>query len=427
VRNILIFLLLSMTGSPAFAVDQTQATCYYNANGNYSGGDYGNQSQSSLGIGQSERLSYEGRPVFEGDYAFVYIVELRNEQFACPERLTVSCSDCPPGAPIWKSSAQITPPPNQASGKRPVRQSAAPVTAKLSLQSGIQPGANGRNRIPVSRSDSAYTVEKLLISPAIYLYVTFANGSKIGPHDYQRKFADNVIFDDASGDPRDLIKVSYFDVDRNNPQLGKFAGQLKATGNGVGTVYLKVSFRNAPGVTASVPVEIVSGAQSQQATQVQPTQQQKQQQQLALQRQRQQRNAASSRQEIAGGDGDCSESVRRCYNACNHVVRRAGGTEYTGSYETAPCKAGCEVQFNPKNDVAGHHALCTGLSQDTHTPGDCSDDIRRCYNSCYQQVNAAGGTAHTGSYETSPCKVACETQFNPKGDIPGFHAMCTGL
>ena len=140
-------------------------------------------------------------------------------------------------------------------------QNAGPVSAKLSLQSGLQPGAEGRNRIPMSRSDPAYTVGKLDIAPAIYLDVTFANGSKAGP-DYKKNFAQNIIFDDTSGDPHDIIKVVYWDVDSKNPQLGKYAAQLTSTGKGVGTASLKVSFRNAPGVTASVPVEVVSAAQS---------------------------------------------------------------------------------------------------------------------------------------------------------------------
>ena len=137
------------------------------------------------------------------------------------------------------------------------------VSAKLSLQSVIQPGANGINRIPISRSGPAYTAEKLDIAPAIYLDVTFADGSKAGPRDYHQYSAENVIFDDTSGNPNGIIKVVYWNVDDNNPQLGKYAAQLTSTGKGVGTAYLKVSFRNALRVTASVPVEVVSGAQSQ--------------------------------------------------------------------------------------------------------------------------------------------------------------------
>lgn len=135
-----------------------------------------------------------------------------------------------------------------------------PVSAKLSLQSGIQAGANGRNRIPLNRNDPAYTVDGLDINPAIYVYVTFSDGSTIGPHDYQTDYSDNLIIDDTSGDPNDLIKVSWWDKDSNNPSLGKYAAQLTSTGNGVGNAYLKMSLRDAPNVTASVLVEVVSSA-----------------------------------------------------------------------------------------------------------------------------------------------------------------------
>lgn len=135
-----------------------------------------------------------------------------------------------------------------------------PISAKLSLQSGIQSGANGRNRIPISRTDPAYTVEQLDIFPAIYLEVTFADGSMSGPHDYNKDYAYNIVFDDTSGDPNDLIKVVYWDVDSNNPGRGKYAAQITSTGKGVGTAYLGVSFRNARNVTAAVEVEVVSGS-----------------------------------------------------------------------------------------------------------------------------------------------------------------------
>ncbi|MGK0391762.1 MAG: hypothetical protein ACI94Y_004529 [Maribacter sp.] len=136
----------------------------------------------------------------------------------------------------------------------------APVSAELSLQSGIQSGANGRNRIPLNRNDPAYTVDGLDINPAIYVYVTFSDGSTIGPHDYQTDYSDNLIIDDTSGDPNDLIKVSWWDKDSNNPSLGKYAAQLTSTGKGVGSAYLKMSLRDAPHVTASVLVEVVSSA-----------------------------------------------------------------------------------------------------------------------------------------------------------------------
>lgn len=141
-------------------------------------------------------------------------------------------------------------------------QKKVPISMELSLQTGIQTGANGRNRIPISRNDPANDIEGegILWNPAIYLDVTFSDGTKIGPHDYLKNFAGNLIFDDVSGDPNDLIEISWWDVDPNNPQLGKFAAQLASTGKGVGTAYLKVSLRDNPSVNSSVKVEIVSGA-----------------------------------------------------------------------------------------------------------------------------------------------------------------------
>lgn len=155
----------------------------------------------------------------------------------------------------------------QAAQQQLAQQNAAgPVSVKLSLQSSLQPGARGRNRIPLNRTDPAYTVEHLDIVPAIYLDVTFAPGNPTDPRDYKRLFAQNVVFDDVSGDPNDLIQVVYGDVDRNNPQLGRYGAQLTSTGKGTGMAFLSVSFRNAPGVTASIAVQIVSSAQVQPPT-----------------------------------------------------------------------------------------------------------------------------------------------------------------
>lgn len=131
-----------------------------------------------------------------------------------------------------------------------------PVSAELSLQSGIQQGANGLNRLAINRNDPAHTVRKLMLNPAIYLDVTFSDGTTIEFPDYQTKFADNVIFDDTSGDPNDLIEISWWNQDSGN---GKYAAQLMSTGKGVGTAYLKVSFKDAPNVVSQVKVEVVSG------------------------------------------------------------------------------------------------------------------------------------------------------------------------
>ncbi len=134
-----------------------------------------------------------------------------------------------------------------------------PVSAELSLQSSIQQGANGLNRLAINANDAAHTVRKLMLSPAIYLDVTFSDGSTAGPHDYKKDFNNNVVFDDVSGDPNNLIEVSWWNIDYDNPSKGKYAAQLKSTGNGVGTAYLKVSFKDAPNVVSQVKVEVVSG------------------------------------------------------------------------------------------------------------------------------------------------------------------------
>ncbi|WP_373548443.1 formylglycine-generating enzyme family protein [Haliscomenobacter sp.] len=134
-----------------------------------------------------------------------------------------------------------------------------PASAQLILQSGIQDGANGRNRIPLNRTDPAYTVDFLDIAPSIRLDVTFTDGTNSNPNDFLKSSAQNLVFDDVSGDPNDIIQVSYWNVDDKNPGRGKYAAQLTSTGKGVGRAYLKVSFRNAPGVSAWAPVEVVSG------------------------------------------------------------------------------------------------------------------------------------------------------------------------
>jgi hypothetical protein len=133
-----------------------------------------------------------------------------------------------------------------------------PVSAELRLQSSLQSGSNGLNKLPIDRNDPAHTEDGLMIFPAIYVDITFSDGSTIGPHDYQTDYANNLIFDDVTGDPDDLIEVSWWDIDSNNPRLGKFAAQLGTTGKGVGKAYLKISLRDAPHITASVLVEVVS-------------------------------------------------------------------------------------------------------------------------------------------------------------------------
>ena len=123
-----------------------------------------------------------------------------------------------------------------------------PIAAKLALQS---------DRIPLSTDDPAYTEQGLDKNPAIYLDVDFSDGSSQG-YDYKKFSASNIIFDDVSGDPDDIIQINYWDIDYANPGLGKYAAQLTSTGKGVGTAQLLVSFRDAPHVTASVTATVVS-------------------------------------------------------------------------------------------------------------------------------------------------------------------------
>ncbi len=136
---------------------------------------------------------------------------------------------------------------NQAEVDRKMAQAAiTPFTATLNILG----SENGLSRIPLNRYSE--NPEKLLISPAIYLNVTFANGSKSNAH-YHLQAPDNVIFDDTSGDLNDLIKLVY----TPGPNGTEIPGQVTATGNGVGIAELKVSFRNRPGLSASIYVEIV--------------------------------------------------------------------------------------------------------------------------------------------------------------------------
>jgi len=128
-----------------------------------------------------------------------------------------------------------------------------PVAATLGLQS---------DQIPLSYDDPAYTVQGLDKNPAIYLKVDFSDGTS-QDNDYQKFEAANIVFDDVSGDPNDIIQINYWDIDSNNPGLGKFAAQLTSTGNGVGTAQLFVSFRDAPHVRAAVTATVVSAAQTQ--------------------------------------------------------------------------------------------------------------------------------------------------------------------
>lgn len=234
------FNIASLMLLPTSEQDKT-GVCWFDASGKRTGMDscfVGNSLSSPCGNQSGAVCSIDASGICRGsgDYA-MYLVLKPEDDYQCPDTF----------------SKKTNPPANPSSNK-------IPVSAELSLQSGIQPGANGKNRIPLSYEDPAYTVQKLDKNPAIYLDVTFADGSTMGPHDYKKKFAGNVVFDDTSGDPNDIIAINWWHLDADNPQMGKYAAQLTSTGNGIGTAYLKVSFRNAPNVSASVKVEVVSGA-----------------------------------------------------------------------------------------------------------------------------------------------------------------------
>ena len=101
------------------------------------------------------------------------------------------------------------------------------------------------------------------VAPPIFIDVTFSDGSTMGPYDYHHEqFADNVIFDDVTGDPNDLINVSYWDINRklpasDKPGPGRYASQLMAPGYGTGNATLTARLRDAPGISDSVSVTVV--------------------------------------------------------------------------------------------------------------------------------------------------------------------------
>jgi hypothetical protein len=90
--------MATLFSGPALAGDV--ATCFYDTTGAYSGRDWGNLSRDrNLEVGQSERQS------FQGNYAFVYIVDRVDSQVTCPQSLTVPCNDCAPGDPVWETES----------------------------------------------------------------------------------------------------------------------------------------------------------------------------------------------------------------------------------------------------------------------------------------------------------------------------------
>ncbi|MDH5501690.1 MAG: hypothetical protein OEY72_11390, partial [Gammaproteobacteria bacterium] len=86
----------------------------------------------------------------------------------------------------------------------------------------------------------------------IWLDVTMSDGTVFQNIQYQKQFPQNIVYDDAAGDPYDLIEIFYVkDGD------GGMLSRLRPTGKGVGHATVKVSFRNAPGVTAAFQVSVV--------------------------------------------------------------------------------------------------------------------------------------------------------------------------
>jgi hypothetical protein len=150
----------------------------------------------------------------------------------------------------------------------PAQPNDPPIAASLTLNVTVDPSLGDvdpntgdlilKNRIAISRDDPA--AQSLSVSPEIELRVTFPDGTTAGPHDYHRYFAGNVVFDDASGDPGDIIQVQTLPVDEDYAPRGQFAAFLTPTGKGVGSAEFRVSFRNAPALVSTVSVEVVNAA-----------------------------------------------------------------------------------------------------------------------------------------------------------------------
>jgi len=92
-------------------------------------------------------------------------------------------------------------------------------------------------------------IGKVYTTP-IWLDVTMSDGTAYTRIEYEEKYPNNIVFDDISGDPNNLIEVY-----RNN----KFNQRrwVRPTGRGMaGIATLKVSFRNTPNVAASFRVTV---------------------------------------------------------------------------------------------------------------------------------------------------------------------------
>jgi len=96
-RLFLSALALCLAASPIAAQSdgQQQATCYYSITGDSSGSDWGNQAnQTPSGSWYQDR--------YEGDYAYLFIVNRDGNEYNCPVRLNVGCSDCRQVSPVWE-------------------------------------------------------------------------------------------------------------------------------------------------------------------------------------------------------------------------------------------------------------------------------------------------------------------------------------
>ncbi len=136
-----------------------------------------------------------------------------------------------------------------------------PVDVRLSLWDDAAPQQDGEYKLPIGEDDAASLTQQLQVAPELRLAGTLTDGTAL-PADYLMDAADNVVFDDVVGDPDDLIRVVYEDVDPGDLEGGRYARALTATGKGVGQAELSVSLLDAPGVTASLRVEVVSAGMS---------------------------------------------------------------------------------------------------------------------------------------------------------------------
>lgn len=72
-----------------------QATCYFSITGEPNGVDYGNQAN-----GAASGTWYQAE--YSGDYAYLFVVDRNGDNYSCPVRLNVGCSDCRQVSPVWE-------------------------------------------------------------------------------------------------------------------------------------------------------------------------------------------------------------------------------------------------------------------------------------------------------------------------------------